>query len=176
MLAEPLRCVAPQTCAESLHASARAPGLLPLTSNGNAPPRHILRLITPSPAMSHVRSPRTLLGLGLIVVLAIALLFGVQAVRTWQSLQQPPSAQLDASGRIEPWMTMGYLAARYRVPRAEIAAQLGVAPDQRVTLHEIAQTRGISDNQEIRDAASAIATLQNASPVAPPPDPRGPTA
>lgn len=67
---------------------------------------------------------------------------------------------------IEDWMTVGYVARSYGVPRDELAQAIGVmpAPGKRRTLAQLASERGV-DTATIRvELQQAIIKLQSAHP------------
>ena len=63
---------------------------------------------------------------------------------------------------IEDWMTVGYVARSYNVPRDKLAAAIAVtpAPGQRRTLAEIARDRGVDSDTLKTELRQAIARLQ----------------
>lgn len=63
---------------------------------------------------------------------------------------------------IEDWMTLGYVARSYDVPRDKLAAAIGITPQpgQRKTLTDIAAERGVGTDALKTELRQAIARLQ----------------
>ncbi|UYV35880.1 hypothetical protein N4R57_12530 [Rhodobacteraceae bacterium D3-12] len=56
----------------------------------------------------------------------------------------------------EAWMTPGYVAHSWGRDPRELALAIGAPPDQRVTLHDIARTRGISAEQLLTELQTLL--------------------
>ena len=61
------------------------------------------------------------------------------------------------------WMTPGYLARSWQVPRADLVRELGLDPaaGRAPTLAEIAAARGITEAALLAEVAAAIARLKS---------------
>lgn len=93
--------------------------------------------------------------LGFLLALALALFFGVRA--TVFTLYWSDPARRDEA--IAGWMTPRYIAYSWQVPPEVVGDALGLAADgmgRRVTVGEVAQSRGTSVDAVARDLAAAI--------------------
>lgn len=63
---------------------------------------------------------------------------------------------------LEGWMTVGYVAHSYRLPREALADALSLQqmPGKRLTLAEIARTRGVTVSSLIAEIESVIMRLR----------------
>lgn len=117
------------------------------------------------------------LGAGALIVLLL-LWAGVLAARAyedWQSLQRPPAIRLQDTSRIQPWMTVRFIAISHRVPIGSLAAQLDAPPAGDVTLIQLARARGVPVAQEVDAARRSVADIRAETTVpTPPPDRDGP--
>ncbi len=64
---------------------------------------------------------------------------------------------------IEGWMTPGYVARSWHVPREVVGAALGLEPGsgQRQTLDQIARARGIPVEQLVAELTAAVAAASD---------------
>jgi len=99
-------------------------------------------------------------------LLVLAVFFGARAYRSWQALHRPATAAITDTTQIQPWMTVRYVARVYRVPRAELAAQLGVAPDGGATLLALAHERSVPVGQLVAEVRQDVRDLQARQPPA----------
>ena len=99
-----------------------------------------------------------------VALLFGAVLLGVRAYEDWLSMQRPPAARLQDPNRIQPWMTVGFIAHRNGVPVAALAAQLGAPAGANLTLIELAHARGVPVPQEVDAVRQAVAQLRAATP------------
>lgn len=94
------------------------------------------------------------------VILVVALLAaGFLGVRSTVHAIRFGDPQLRVQA-IEPWMTPGYLARAWDIPRAEVIAALGIpdpAPDGPIDLRELAALRGVPLAQVIAEAEALVA-------------------
>ncbi|RCW28002.1 hypothetical protein DFR48_10110 [Ciceribacter lividus] len=69
---------------------------------------------------------------------------------------------------IETWMTIGYIARSYDLPREALADALGVGPlgtGRRPTVEQLARDRGMSPEEFRAEIERAIAKLREGGPV-----------
>ncbi len=90
--------------------------------------------------------------------LAVSLFFAVRLVAFWIYWADP--AHRDQA--IEPWMTPGYIAHSWGVPRAVAfeALNLPPAPGGPRTIQDLAAERGVSVNVLAQDLQAAIDTFR----------------
>ncbi|WP_416795644.1 hypothetical protein [Ciceribacter azotifigens] len=68
---------------------------------------------------------------------------------------------------IEDWMTIGYIARSYDLPREALADALGVGPlgtGRRPTVEQLARDRGVTPEEFRAEIERAIARLREGSP------------
>lgn len=68
---------------------------------------------------------------------------------------------------IENWMTIGYIARSYDLPREALADALGVGPlgaGRRPTVEQLARERGMTPDEFRAEIERTIATLRQAGP------------
>ncbi len=101
------------------------------------------------------------------VVLGLALtaagLFAVRGVAFWVYWSDPARHEQ----AIEPWMTPGYIAHSWRVPRGVVIEALDAPvppPDGPINLDELAALRGVTVDDLIAEAEAAIAAWRAAHP------------
>jgi hypothetical protein len=117
------------------------------------------------------------IGAGVVAVLLLiwAGVLAARAYQDWQSLRRAPAVRLQDTSRIQPWMTVRFIAMSHGVAVGSLAAQLGAPPGGNVTLFELARTRGISVPQEADATRRAVEDLRVAMATpGSPPGPSGP--
>lgn len=138
------------------------------------------------PLLSALRhNPR--LALAFLAATAVALFFAVRLVIGFFAWDPPPDEE------IRPWMTVGYIARSWDLDPRAIDALAGLpVPEDRpsgprpYTLREIAEERGVPDEDIVALVADAVAELRArgavaapaalAAPRAPPPPATSPAA
>jgi hypothetical protein len=103
-----------------------------------------------------------------VVLLVGAGVLGLRAYQDWQNLQQPLPTRLGDTSRIQPWMTVRFIANSHRAQVSALATQLGAPVGGNVTLTQLARMRGVPVPQVVEDARQAVATLRSATPAAGP--------
>lgn len=71
---------------------------------------------------------------------AVAVFFAVRLVAFWIYWADPSHRNVSP----ESWMTPGYVAMSWDVPREVVGAALGLEPGRRQTLDDIAADRGVA--------------------------------
>ena len=106
-----------------------------------------------------------LIGLSLIA----ATFFGLRTYSSFLLLRSAYQTGKPELSSLRGWMTLNYVATTYRVPLAELTARLGLPPDARreTVLKDIADARGVSRFQFVRDAQRALAGISAQSPPRP---------
>lgn len=106
------------------------------------------------------RHPVTVLAFGL--ALAVALFFAVRLILF--AIYWADPAHRDQHP--EAWMTPGYVAHSWHIPREELLRYLDVPPDlpRPATIEEIARARGVPVGQVIGEVEAAVAALRASQP------------
>lgn len=106
--------------------------------------------------------------LGVIAVAALAaLMFGLRTYRSFVLLHSAYASGAPDASSVRPWMTLGYVAAAYRVSETALAQRLGLPSgvDPTTTLVSIARARGRSPFTHVQEVQEAISELRRLSPV-----------
>lgn len=106
---------------------------------------------------------RVLAGFGLVVSLAASVFFGSRALDSYTLLRSATEFGLPTVATIRPWMTLGYVAATYDAPYADLTGELGLPSEtpEATTLGSISQSRReppLAFVLEVQEAVAAIAT------------------
>mgnify|MGYP006921637866 CR=1 FL=1 len=99
----------------------------------------------------------------LALALAAAGLFAVRGVAFWVYWSNPARHEQ----AIEPWMTPGYIAHSWRVPREVMVKALAMPvppPNGPINLEDLADMRGVRVETLIAEAEAAIAAWRAANP------------
>lgn len=107
------------------------------------------------------------LGLGFLAALILTLLFAVRFFVSWLYWSDPEHLQQPLAG----WMTPGYVARSWQVPRSLVADVLDLSPgtERPGTLSDLARIRGVPLETLVDDLAVAIAAYRGAKPPNPQP-------
>ena len=100
--------------------------------------------------------------IGVVVLASIAsLALALRTYRSFQLLQSAYELGAPQSSSIRPWMTLRYVAIRYRVPDANLITSLGLPSDTEVntTLKSLAERSGISPIQYVQRVQRAFASI-----------------
>ena len=84
--------------------------------------------------------------------LAVSLFFAVRLVAFWIYWADPAHRDQD----IQPWMTPGYVAHSWGVPREVAFEALGIPPGAPRTIEELARERGVPVETLATDLQAAI--------------------
>ena len=86
-------------------------------------------------------------------------LFAIRTYRSFLLLRSAYDAGAPMTSSIRPWMTLGYIAATYRIPEAALVERLELAPatDPRTSLRSLAQQQGRSPLEYVERVQRAIA-------------------
>jgi membrane protein DedA with SNARE-associated domain len=109
-----------------------------------------------------------------VVIFALALLptlaFGLRAVRSFQVLRSAYEAGAPETSSIRPWMTLRYVATRYRVPEDRLIAQLELSPqtNAETSLRSLAESGGLAPIHYLPRVQQAIAAMTPAAAARPP--------
>jgi hypothetical protein len=97
--------------------------------------------------------------LAFVASLLLVVFFAVRFVGFAIYWSDPAHAQVQPQG----WMTPGYVARSWQVPKADLARELGLVPaaGRAPTLAEIAAARGITEAGLLAEVAAAIARLKS---------------
>ena len=95
----------------------------------------------------------------LIAATLASTLLGVRTYRSFLLLRSAYDAGAPMTSSIRPWMTLGYIAATYRIPEAALVERLELAPatDSNATLRSLAQQQGLSLLEYVQRVQRAIA-------------------
>lgn len=107
--------------------------------------------------------------LALLVAATLAsALFALRTYSTFALLQSARATGAPEVSDIRAWMTLGYIADRYRVPPAALRERLGLsrAVDPETSLKDLAEQQGTSPFAYVQRVQRAVADI----PTAPPPD------
>ena len=87
--------------------------------------------------------------------------FGVRTYRSFLLLRSAYDVGAPMTSSIRPWMTLGYLAATYRVPEAALIGRLGLTSrtDPDTSLRSLARQQGLSLFEYVQRAQRAIAGI-----------------
>lgn len=82
----------------------------------------------------------------LIAAMLSSALLGIRSYRSFLLLRSAYDAGAPMTSSIRPWMTLGHIAATYRIPEAALVERLELAPttDSNATLRSLAQQQGVS--------------------------------
>jgi hypothetical protein len=134
--------------------------------------------VAEAPQTPTARRPPPLL-IGLLVALAVAgiAVAGVFAYRLHERQQRrppPPPRQTDVS-LIAGWMTVPYVARRYRVPPEEIFSALNIPAEgnERRSLNDLAAADNRSSEEVVATVQAAVRDYQATHPAAKPGGPPG---
>jgi membrane protein DedA with SNARE-associated domain len=100
-----------------------------------------------------------------VAIFAVAvlptLLFGLRTTRSLQLLRSAYETGAPETSSIRPWMTLRYVATRYRVPEDGLAARLGLAPetDVETSLRALAERSGLAPIDYVPRVQQAIADV-----------------
>ncbi|PPB81653.1 hypothetical protein LV82_00864 [Albidovulum inexpectatum] len=102
----------------------------------------------------------TVLAFGL--ALAVALFFAVRLILSAIYWADPSHRDQHP----EAWMTPGYVAHSWHVPREALVQYLDIPPELKrpATIEEIARARGVGVDQVIREVEAALAELRASAP------------
>jgi hypothetical protein len=109
--------------------------------------------------------------IGVVVLASIAsLAFALRTYRSFQFLQSAYEVGAPQSSSIRPWMTLRYVAIRYRVPETQLTTSLGLPSDTDAdtTLKSLAGRSGISPIQYVQRMQRAIADVTPSEALAEP--------
>jgi len=109
--------------------------------------------------------------IGVVVLASIAnLAFALRTYRSFQLLQSAYELGAPQSSSIRPWMTLRYVAIRYRVPETDLTTSLGLPSDTEAdtTLKSLADRSGISPIQYVQRLQRAIANITPSEALAEP--------
>lgn len=98
-----------------------------------------------------------------------SVIFGLRTYRSFLLLRSAYDLAAPAVSGVRAWMTIQYVAATYQVPDTALIRHLGLslAIDRKTTLRSIAQERGLSPFQYIKQVQQAIVELRRfSSPIA----------
>ena len=100
--------------------------------------------------------------IGIIVFVVTILptaLFGLRTYTSLQLLRSAYEAGAPSTSSIRPWMTLRYVATRYRVPEVLVIARLGLPAETNpdTNLKSLAERRGLSPFELIRQIQAAVA-------------------
>lgn len=113
--------------------------------------------------MAERRSLRFWFKAGFVLALIVTVFFAGRLVLSaiyWSDPKHQDQA-------IEPWMTPGYVAHSWQVPKDEVAGFFDAVPgrpQQRKTLNELAQERGVPVDDLIAEFETAIAAYRAKNP------------
>jgi membrane protein DedA with SNARE-associated domain len=105
-----------------------------------------------------------------IVVLAASilttLLFGLRTYNSYLLLRSAYTAGMPTTSAIRPWMTLHYVATRYRVSTADLVARLRLPPETApdTTLKSIADRSGLSPFDFVGQTQLAVADVAPPAP------------
>jgi membrane protein DedA with SNARE-associated domain len=100
-----------------------------------------------------------------VVVLMVATLatawFGLRTYRSFLFLRTAYEAGAPMTSSIRGWMTLRYVATRYRVSEARLIMRLGLAPetDADTSLKSLAEKKGLAPIQYIQQIQQAVADV-----------------
>jgi membrane protein DedA with SNARE-associated domain len=98
-----------------------------------------------------------------VFILAIlpTVLFGLRTYNSLLLLRSAHEAGAPLTSSIRPWMTLQYVATRYRIPAISIIARLGLAPETEpnVSLRSLAESGGQSPFEFVRRVQHAVADI-----------------
>lgn len=109
-----------------------------------------------------------------VAIFALALLptlaFGLRTTRSFQLLRSAYEAGAPETSSIRPWMTLRYVATRYRVPEDGLIARLGLAPetDAELSLRSLAERDALSPIDYVRRIQQAVADVAPPAASGPP--------
>lgn len=109
--------------------------------------------------------------IGVVVLASIAsLALALRTYRSFQLLQSAYALGAPQSSTIRPWMTLRYVAMRYRVPEADLTTSLGLPSDTEAgtTLKSLADRSGISPVQYVQRLQRAFASIAPSEALAKP--------
>jgi len=109
--------------------------------------------------------------IGVVVLASIAsLAFTLRTYRSFQLLQSAYELGAPHISSIRPWMTLRYVAIRYRVPEADLTRSLGLPFDTEAdtTLKSLADHSGISPIEYVQRLQRAIANFAPSEALAKP--------
>ncbi len=112
------------------------------------------------------RTTRVLASLVLLASLFAAFVFGHRSYGTFLTLQSAYAIGVPAASAVRAWMSLDYVARAYGVPLNALNARLGL-PDTTVgdtLVSEIADRRGVTRIEAVRDVQAAIADLAPSVP------------
>jgi len=95
----------------------------------------------------------------IVVVSAATVVLGMRTYRTFTLLSSAYEAGVPEASSVRPWMTLGYIAAAYRVPGPALREHLGLSSDvlPDTTLKVLADRAGISPPEYVRRVQRAMA-------------------
>ena len=100
-----------------------------------------------------------------VAIFALALLptlaFGLRTTRSFQLLRSAYAAGAPETSSLRPWMTLRYVATRYRVPQDRLIARLALPPetDAETSLRSLAERGGLSPIDYVPRVQQAIADV-----------------
>lgn len=89
------------------------------------------------------------------------LLFGVRTVRSLELLRSAFEVGVPETSSVRPWMTLRYIASRYRVPEGQLIARLGLPPETNAesNLRSLAERGGHSPVAYVQQVQRAVADV-----------------
>ncbi len=98
----------------------------------------------------------------LIVSLLVAAAFGVRLTAQWVYWHDPARQEQVVEG----WMTPGYVANSWHVPRDLLIEELGIErrPGRPLNLRDLAQSRGVPLDVLIDEVNAAVAAIRASAP------------
>lgn len=104
----------------------------------------------------------------LVLVMLAALASALSALRTYRTfelLQSARAAGVPAVSSIRAWMTLRYIADRYRVPYASLQERLDLSPqvNPETSLKALAEQRGVSRFEYVQQVQLAVAAIAPAA-------------
>lgn len=101
--------------------------------------------------------------LALVITLISAGVLAVHAYQDWQNLGRPTAESLGDTSRIQPWMTVRFVAMSHHVPITALAMQLGAPPGGNISLATLARVRNVPVSEELAIARDSVAQLRASS-------------
>jgi len=97
----------------------------------------------------------------LVVVSAPTVLFGFRTYSSFVLLRSAYEAGAPTTSSVRAWMTLRYVATRYRVPAAQLIAHLQLQPetDPDRSLRSLAESSGLSPFAFVQRTQRAVADL-----------------
>lgn len=105
-----------------------------------------------------------LLGISFLSLL-LAVYLSFQSYDRYRQYRLPRQRQTDVL-LIQSWMTIPHIARVYGVPETVLFEELGeIPPERKLSLHDIAKKKGITDEQLLEEIRDSIITYQKINPL-----------